>query len=185
MSWCICILIFLCSQSFLDGCWGFISGVESAISDAIHLPASMAAVCCVFRQLATRAVEIQLVKLSVGGVTQTKTKTDIPTWNTHSKVKKLSVALFFRETSELSMFPNYLQTYHRILCFSTAWTFFLHSKDDKKDTVFFYPDNERQCCLHSCILQNIFIFEWTVPLSRPITQVKRMYKSLIDSVNVA
>ncbi len=80
---------------------------------------------------------VQLVKLSVGGVTQTKTKTDIPTRNTHSKVEKLSVALFFRETSELSMFPNYLQTYHRILCFCTAWKKNLHRKDNKKDTVFF------------------------------------------------
>ncbi len=40
--------------------------------------ASLAAVCCVFHQLATWCVEIQLGKLTVGGVTQIKTKTDIP-----------------------------------------------------------------------------------------------------------
>ncbi len=59
----------------------------------------MAEVHWVFHQLATQSVENLLGKLAVGGITQTKTKTDIPTRNAHFKVEKLAVALFFRETS--------------------------------------------------------------------------------------
>ncbi len=66
-------LIFLWSYSFL----------KSSLSDPVRLLASMAAIRCVFYQLATQGVETQLGKLAVGGVTQTKTKTDIPTQNTH------------------------------------------------------------------------------------------------------
>ncbi len=40
-------------------------------SDPVCLLASMAALRCVFLQLATRSVEILLVKLVVGGVTKT------------------------------------------------------------------------------------------------------------------
>ncbi len=67
-------------QSVLDGCQGFLCQVESAISDPVPLLASMAAVRCVFCQLATQGVEILLGKL-------TKTKTDILTQNIHFKVE--------------------------------------------------------------------------------------------------
>lgn len=55
--------------------------VKSALSDPVRLLASMAAIRCVFFQLATHGVEIQLGKLAVGGVRQTKTKPDIPIQN--------------------------------------------------------------------------------------------------------
>lgn len=48
----------------------------------------------VFHSLATQDVEILLIKLTVGGITQTKTKTGISTQNAH-----LALALFFREPS--------------------------------------------------------------------------------------
>jgi len=55
----------------------------------------MATICGVFRQLATCDVEILLDNLAAHGFAQTKTKTDILTWNTHSKVEYLAVAMFF------------------------------------------------------------------------------------------
>ncbi len=60
----------------LDGCRDFLSWVESVISDPVCLPAFVADIHRVFHQLATLAVKILLGKLAVGGVTQTKTKTD-------------------------------------------------------------------------------------------------------------
>ncbi len=57
------------------------------ISDPVRLLASMAAMRCVFGQLATQGAKILLGKLEVGGITQTKTKTHIPTLNTHFKVE--------------------------------------------------------------------------------------------------
>jgi len=47
----------------------------------------MATFPCLFHQLAAQGFEIPLVKLAVGRVTQTKTKTDIPTWNAHLKAE--------------------------------------------------------------------------------------------------
>ncbi len=70
----------------LDGCRGFLTQVESAITDPIHLLASMASV---------HSVKMLLGKLTVGEITQTKTKTDILTQNTHCKAEYLAVALFF------------------------------------------------------------------------------------------
>ncbi len=49
-------------KNILVGCQGFLGQVESTISDPDRLLASMAAVRCVFHQLATRGVEIPLVK---------------------------------------------------------------------------------------------------------------------------
>ncbi len=63
----------------------FLGQVESAISDPVRLKASVAEIRCVFLQLPTHGAEILLGKLAVGGITQTKTKTDILTWNTHLK----------------------------------------------------------------------------------------------------
>jgi len=73
--------------SFLDGWQDFLVRVESVISDPVYLLASMAAIRCVFCQLATGGVETLLGKLAVGGITQTKTKTDIPARNAHFKVE--------------------------------------------------------------------------------------------------
>ncbi len=86
MSWFIRVLICLWSE-ILDGCRGFLVQVESVISDPVCLLASMSGTCCVFCQLATQDVEIQLGKQAVGRVTQTKTKTDILTQNAHFKVE--------------------------------------------------------------------------------------------------
>ncbi len=58
MIWWVDLLIFL-----------FLGQVESVISDPVHLLASMAAMCCIFHQLATWGVEILLGKLAVGGHT--------------------------------------------------------------------------------------------------------------------
>ncbi len=57
---------------------------------------SMATICSVLWQLATRGVEIQYIgNLAVGGVTQTKTKTDIPTQNTHFKSRITGSSIVF------------------------------------------------------------------------------------------
>ncbi len=63
---------------FFNGCQSFLDQVESVISDPIHLFASMAAIRC-FPPTGNLGVKILLGELAVGGVTQTKTKTDIPT----------------------------------------------------------------------------------------------------------
>lgn len=57
------------------------------IYDPRRLLASMDALRCVFSQLATRDVEILLVKLAVGRITQTKTKPVILTGNTHFNIE--------------------------------------------------------------------------------------------------
>ncbi len=69
------VLIFLWSQSFLDEYQVFftVDRVESTVSDLVCLLAPMAAIRCVFCQLATRGVKILLGKLAVGGVTQKHT----------------------------------------------------------------------------------------------------------------
>ncbi len=59
----------------------------------------MAAIHCVFQQLATWGVKILLNKLAEAGITQTKTKTDILTRNKHFEVEQLAVALLIEETS--------------------------------------------------------------------------------------
>ncbi len=56
------------------------------ITDPVCLLVSMVAIRCIFCRLATRGVEILLGKLAVGGTTQTKTKTDIPTENAYNSI---------------------------------------------------------------------------------------------------
>ncbi len=88
------------------------SWVESAISDPVRLLASMASIRCVFHQLATRGVKKLLGKLAVGGITLTKTKTDIPTWNTfHTRITGCSIVF------QRNMFPNICKHSMVFLCF--------------------------------------------------------------------
>ncbi len=61
----------------------FLDQIKCAIFDPVCLLISMAALQCFFHQLAAWTVEILLDKLTVGGITQTKTKTDISKRNAH------------------------------------------------------------------------------------------------------
>ncbi len=83
------------------------------ISDPVRLLASMAAIRCVFHQLANRGVKILLGKLAVDRITQTKTKTEILTWTTfHTRITGCSIDF------QRNMFPKYLQKiYNGILMF--------------------------------------------------------------------
>ncbi len=124
MSWFIHILIRLWSQSFLDGCRGFLVWVESANSDTVRLLASMAAIRCVFHQIATRSVKILLGKLAVGEITQTKQKQTF--WHTHTNTFQTRIPgcsiifLWKNKVCEISMFPKYLQTHYGI--YDIVWS---------------------------------------------------------------
>ncbi len=76
MSWFIHISICLWPYSFLDGCSGFFGQIESAISDPVHLLASMASKWWAFYRQWAESHGL-------------KQKTDIPTWNAHLKVISL------------------------------------------------------------------------------------------------
>ncbi len=121
MSWFIHILIRLWSQSFLDGRRGFLVWVESANSDTVCLLASMAAIRCVFHQIATRSVKILLGKLAVGEITQTKQKQTF--WHTHTKthfkLEYLAVALFFYEKTKYVKLACFLNICKHIMVFMT------------------------------------------------------------------
>jgi len=90
--------IYVCNVFFY--CWGILVLVQ--VESANFWPSS-------FADLATHYVEILLGKLPVSRTTQIKTKTDIPTKNTHLKVESLkhSCFLFLRNK------------YKVIVCFST------------------------------------------------------------------
>ncbi len=87
----------------------------------VRLLTSMAAISGIY-QLVTWGVEILLGKLVVGGITQTKTKTDIPTWNTHLKSRITSCTIVFQKNKyvNLACFLNICKHIMVFLCFSTV-----------------------------------------------------------------
>ncbi len=80
-------------------------------STTVGLLVSMVVIHCVFHQLTSQGVEILLVKMAVGGVTQTKTKLDILTRNTQNTI---TGCFSEKQECEHNMFPKYLQTYYGI-----------------------------------------------------------------------
>ncbi len=79
----------------------------------------MAAIRCVFRQLATRGVKILLVKPVVDGVTQTKTKTNILTWMNEWCIYIVLYCVLLYTQSTLQSCGGSLLNHHQ--CAASTW----------------------------------------------------------------